>query len=103
MYLVILYLISFVVWGLIAYELATVIRYNITHKTKLPRLLLPLFVSSIALIIDGSYFLVANIVKLAYGIDTYLYFMDEQYLFLVKILMAVSGVIILLGIKKNKE
>ena len=102
MYLAILYLISFIVWSLIAYELLTVIRLSVKKKTQRPRLLAPLFFVSLAIVVDSLYSLAARISRLTWGLDTYLVFTEEQYLFLVKVFIAISGIIILLGIKRDK-
>lgn len=97
------YIVSVVAWGLVLFDMVRATYASIKYKTDTPRLLVPLAFASLALFIESTYFLVANIARIFYSGDNYLLFLEEDKLFVIKIFIAISGVLMLLKLKSERK
>ncbi len=103
MLILITYIVSAVAWGLVLTDMVRATYASIRYKSDTPRLLVPLAMASLALFIESTYFLIANIVRIFYSGNDYLAFLDEDKLFAIKIFIAISGVLMLLKLKSDRK
>jgi hypothetical protein len=103
MAVLIVYLISMVAWGLILLDLTTVIYNNRKNSLENPPLLIPLSVASLALFIESIYFGASAFFRF-YGYD-FLFdiTVQQENWFLVKFLIALSGILLLIDLKLMKN
>jgi hypothetical protein len=90
-------------WGSIFFQLLKLIVVTSKAKEKRPSLLFPLTIASLALFIESLYFGVSAIFSLFGNQDAFLTMYDSQKWFLVKLLIAISGVMLLFDIKSQTK
>lgn len=104
MFLIVVYLLTALSFSLITKELLYALAVTAKNKEKRPKMLAPLTVVSSALFVDSLYFLIANFHRYIMGdYDKYLLFLQEDHLFAIKVLLAISGLLMLSSIKKKKK
>lgn len=97
------YLVSAVSWGAILYQLSKVV--IATHKRKIarPPLLVPLAIASLALFIESVYFGSSAYFKMVGNEAMFNASLEESNWFLIKLLIAISGVLLLFNLKIEEK
>ena len=103
MLLIIVYIVSVIAWGLVLFDMIRATYHSIRYKTETPRLLVPLAIAALALVIESSYFLIANIFRYFVGSVGYYSFLTEDNLFAIKIFIAISGVLMILKLRSERK
>jgi hypothetical protein len=94
------YIISAISWGMVMWQLGQTIYHN---KDNRPPLLVPLAIASLALFLESLYFGIFAIFHYM-GLERFEDFMlHESNWFLIKVLIAVSGVLLLFNLKIEKR
>jgi hypothetical protein len=103
MFLIIVYIISVITWGIVLVDMINAIYHSFKYQTEAPRLLIPLAIASLALVIESLYFLIANIFRYYVDPVTYANFIEQDNLFLIKIGIAVAGFLIALMLRSERK
>lgn len=98
----IVYIISALSWGAILLQLSKAIIASIKSNQDRPPLLVPLAVASLAITIENTYFGIASIVVFIGNRDLFMAMFQSQNWFLIGILIAVSGVLLLFNLNAKK-
>lgn len=104
MFILAIYLIAALTWGWILLSLVGATINNLKNKIETPKLLVPLVAASLGLFIESLYFFIANIIRYVMVNDVgYMLFLEQRYLFVIKLFMAISGLLMLIKIKSEKD
>ncbi|MNV07939.1 hypothetical protein D3C71_983930 [compost metagenome] len=104
MFVIVAYLLIALSYGIITKELIYTLVMTTKEKEKRSSLLVPLIFVSGGLFIDSIYFLIANYQRYVIGdYHKYLSFIKEDNLFIIKIILAISGIVMLLTIKRKER
>ena len=99
LWVLLIYIISIVSWGSVFFQLLKVIIETSKSNTPRPSLLFPLTIASLALFLESVYFGISIVFALMGKSDAFAIMLESQNWFLVKILIAVSGVLLLFDLK----
>lgn len=99
----IIYIISALSWGTILLQLSKAIVATIKTNLQRPPLLIPLTVASLAIFIESVYFGISAYFSLIGDNNVFKFMYEGQNLFLVTILIAVSGVSLLFNLNINNK
>jgi hypothetical protein len=103
-YVLLVYLVSAVSWGTILLQLGKAIYTTTKSKSGRPPLLVPLAVASLALFLESMYFGSSAIFKMIGNEAMFEATLEESNWFLIKLLIAISGVLLLFNLKiENKK
>jgi uncharacterized membrane protein len=100
-WVVLIYAISVVSWGSIFFQLVKLLIS--TSKGNRPSLLFPLTIASLALFIESLFFGVSAFFSMMGNDNVFAFMREPQNWFLVKILIAISGVLLLFDIKAETK
>jgi hypothetical protein len=103
MFLIIVYIVSVVAWGLVLLDMVRATYHSVKYKKEAPRLLVPLAIASLALVIESAYFLVANVVRYFIDPNAYVAFTQQDNLFIIKIGIAIAGVLMLFKLRSERK
>jgi hypothetical protein len=101
--ILLIYLVSAVSWGAILFQLTKVIISTHKNRDNRPPLLVPLAIASLALFLESVYFGVSAFFYFAGNNDLFYASLGESNWFLVKILIAVSGVMLMFSLHIGKK
>jgi hypothetical protein len=93
-------------WGSVFFQLLRVIIATSKTNTHRPSLLFPLTIASLALFIESVYFGITALMSITGNDMAFKIMLESQNWFLVKVLIALSGVLLLFDLKietKNKK
>jgi hypothetical protein len=99
----IVYIISALSWGAILLQLSKAIIATIKNNSERPPLLIPLAVASLAIFIESAYFGTSAYFSLMGRNDIFMFMYQGQNWFLITILIAVSGVLLLFNLNINNK
>lgn len=99
----IVYIISALSWGSILLQLSKAIVTTIKSKIERPPLLIPLAVASLAIFIESAYFGTSAYFSLMGENNIFMFMYQGQNWFLITILIAVSGVLLLFNLNINNK
>lgn len=97
-----LYIISVISWGTVLLQLTKIIIATSKSKKERPPLLIPLAIASLALFIESTYFGVSALFMLMGRQDLFLATFESSNWILVKLLIAISGVLLSFNLKVSK-
>lgn len=103
MFVLLVYLISALSWGTILFQLSKVIVSANKAGLNTPPLLIPLVVASLALFIESMYFGFSAYIYFAGNKELFFMTIKEENWFLIKLLIAISGVLMLFHINFQKN
>jgi uncharacterized membrane protein len=101
LWVLIVYLISAISWGTVFFQLLRLIFK--TPKENRPSLLISLMVASLALFVESMYFGYSSFLALIGDQSGFMVMYQGENWFLVKILIAVSGVLLMFNLKSGKK
>lgn len=93
------YIISALSWGAVLLKLSSTIVHLLNNKEELPSTLIPLTIASLATLINSVYFGFASLFNLLGYNGLFLSQFNGSYWFIVMILTAVSGVMMLFNLR----
>lgn len=96
-------MISALSWGAILFQLTKAIVATIKANLERPPLLIPLAVASLAIFVENTYFGLASFFSLIGNADYFMFMFQGQNWFLITILIAVSGVLLLFNLDVNNK
>lgn len=99
----IVYIISALSWGSILLQLSKAIIATVKAKQERPPLLIPLAVASLAIFIESVYFGISAYFSLVGEQNIFMFMYQSQNWFLITILIAVSGVLLLFNLNINNK
>ncbi|MER2008900.1 MAG: hypothetical protein ABS939_15730 [Psychrobacillus sp.] len=97
------YIISALSWGLILLQLTKATIATRRHRLSRPPLLIPLAVASLALFIESVYFGFSAWFAMIGKEVLFLATFDDENWFLIKLLVAISGVLLLFNLKIDNK
>lgn len=95
--------ISVAFWGIVFTQLMKTILRNRKLSIKQPRLLLALSIASFSIFVEGLYFGAISVLHYFGSDELLIGLLKEENWFLVKFLIALSGIYLLFQLKNTKE
>ena len=99
----IVYLISALSWGAILFQLSKAIFATMKSNNERPPLLVPLAVASLAIFVESAYFGISAYFSLIGMQNMFMFMYQSQNWFLITLLIAISGVLLLFNLNINNE